>query len=65
MRVIETGMKRSKHAGGNKCSIQARVHKYSKYVGYDIGNSIAVGKLNGRYRVGVLGLERRIILLTD
>ena len=63
MRVIKTGMKRSKHAGGNKYSAQARGHKYSRYAGYDTGNSIAVGKLNGRYHFGVLGLDRRIMLL--
>jgi hypothetical protein len=56
-------MKRSTHAGGNKCSVQARLHEYSIYAGYDRGNSIAVGKLHGRYRVEVLGLDRRIILL--
>jgi len=56
-------MKRSTHAGGNKCSVQERVHKYRKYAGYDTGNSIAVRKWNGTYRVGVLGLDRRITLL--
>lgn len=39
IRVIKTGMKRSTHAGGNKCSIkvQTTVHTYSKYAGYDTG----------------------------
>jgi hypothetical protein len=56
-------MSRSTRAGGNKCGVQARVHKYSKYAGCDRENSIAVGKLNGRYRFGVLDLDRSIILL--
>jgi len=56
-------MKRSTPAGGNKCSVQERVHKYSKYAVYDTGNSISGRTLNGRYRAGVLALDRRIILL--
>ena len=45
MRLIQNRNETSTPAGGNRCSVQARVHKYSKYAGYDTGNSISVRKI--------------------